>query len=270
MKRIIFTLLYNAGQFVLSRNFRNQNIGDINWILKNYNLREITKGIDEILILDITRVNKNPEKFFEIVKLISSNCFIPVSAGGGITNTEQAENLFKSGADKVFLNNLFFSNPEECKKISSVFGKQSIIGGIDFKRANNENVVYKDYGKNKSDKNINYWINFVQENGAGEILLQSIDKDGTASGIELNENFLDIFLDLKCPIILMGGVGKIEHFLEAFKNDKIEAIATANLLNFIGDTFLKLRNNLILNKIEVVDWGDNNILKFKNLFNDKN
>ena len=267
MKRIIFTLLYNSGQFVLSRNFRTQNIGDINWILKNYNLSEITKGIDEILILDITRKNKNPEKFSEVVKLISSNCFIPLSVGGGISSVYQAEKLFKSGADKIFLNKLFFSNPNECKKISSIFGKQSIIGGIDFKKILEKNVLYKDYGVNASEITIKNWVNFLQENGAGEILLQSIDRDGTASGIELNEDFLNTFLNVKCPVILMEGVGKIEHFLEAFQNEKIEAIATANLLNFIGDTFLKLRNNLILNKVEVVNWGENNILKFKNIFN---
>ena len=70
------------------------------------------------------------------------------------------------------------------------------------------------------------------------------------------------------PIILMGGVGKINHFLEAFKNEKIQAIATANLLNFIGDTFLNLRKNLLLDNIDVVDWGENNLLEFKNIFND--
>lgn len=268
MKRIIFTLLYSSGQFVLSRNFRTQNIGNIDWILKNYNLSEVTKGLDEILILDVSRENKNFDKFCEIVKVISSNCFIPVSAGGGISNINQAETLFKSGADKVFLNSLYFKKIEECFKISKIFGNQSIIGGIDFKKINNQNYIFKDYGKYQTNLNINEWVNFLQENGAGEILLQSIDRDGTASGLELDKELLSKFNEVSCPIILMGGVGKIDHFLDAFKNDKIEAIATANLLNFIGDTFLKLRKNLLINKVEVVDWGENDIRKFKNQFND--
>ena len=259
-------MLYNSGQFVLSRNFRTQNIGDINWILKNYNLREITKGIDEILILDISRGERNSEKFFEVIKLISSNCFIPLSAGGGIYNASEAEKLFKSGADKIFLNNLFFSNPTECLNISSIFGKQSIIGGIDFKKISQKSIIFKNNGTISTENNFEQWFNFLQENGAGEILLQSIDRDGTASGIELSNEFLNQFKNSSCPVILMGGVGKIQHFLEAFKNDKVQAVATANLLNFIGDTFIKLRNNLIQNKVEVVDWGENNILKFKNIF----
>lgn len=268
MKRIIFTLLYSSGQFVLSRNFRIQNIGDINWLLKNYNFEEVTKGIDEILLIDISREKKNFTDFCKTLNVISSNCFIPVCAGGGISNIDEAEKLFKYGADKIFLNSLYFDNIEECKKISKVFGNQSIIGGLDFKKENNESFVYKKNGTIKTDYKLSNWMNYLQENGAGEIMLQSIDRDGTASGLEIESKFVQNFQNIYRPIILMGGVGKIDHFLEAFKNEKIQAIATANLLNFIGDTFLNLRKNLLLGNMDVVNWGENNLLKFKNIFND--
>jgi len=228
VKRIIFTLLYNSGQFVLSRNFRTQNIGDINWILKNYNLSEITKGIDEILILDITRKNKNPEKFSEVVKLISSNCFIPLSVGGGISSVYQAEKLFKSGADKIFLNKLFFSNPNECKKISSIFGKQSIIGGIDFKKILEKNVLYKDYGVNASEITIKNWVNFLQENGAGEIIIQSISNDGEMNGYAI-PLIKRISRQVKIPVVALGGAGNINHLKEAYKDGYANGLAAGSL-----------------------------------------
>ena len=129
-KRIIFTLLYQDGFFVQSRNFNLQKVGDINWLEKNYDFKKISFYIDELIILDVSRKEKDTDKFIDNLKKVSSFCFIPISSGGGIDTFEKARNLLTNGADKVLLN----TNLKEklLKKISEVYGEQSIIAGVDY------------------------------------------------------------------------------------------------------------------------------------------
>ena len=133
-KRLIFTLLYEDGFFVQSRNFNLQKVGDIEWIKKNYNFRNISFFIDELIILDISRGDKDSNKFIENIKKISELCFVPISIGGGVDTCEKAQKILSNGADKILLNSINFANKEIIKEISNIYGKQSIILAVDIKK----------------------------------------------------------------------------------------------------------------------------------------
>ncbi len=267
MKRVIFTLLYESGTFVLSRNFRLQKIGDIEWLFENYQFEDISYGLDELLVLDISREKKDIKKFCEIIYSISSKCFVPLTVGGNLNNIEEVRKYFENGADKIFLNNSFHSNLELCKKIIKIYGKQSLIAGVDVKKRNNDYYISTEHSKKDTNTKLKSWIEFISKNiGAGEILVQSIDRDGTANGLEIDENFLCNFNNLDIPLIIMGGAGKFEHFVEALKKSNIDAVSTANLLNFIGDSFVKIKQNLIENKIKTVKWNMQEMRDLKNIY----
>ncbi len=266
MKRVIFTLLYDSGKFVLSRNFRLQKIGDIDWLFENYKFEDISYGLDELLVLDISREKKDFNKFCEIINLISSKCFVPLTAGGNLNDINEVKNYFENGADKIFLNNAFHNNSQLCKEIISIYGKQSLIAGIDIKKKNNEYFICKDHAQITTDIKLKDWIKFIlNEIGAGEVLVQSIDRDGTANGLELDNDFLENFTNLNVPLIIMGGAGKFEHFIEALNKEGVDAISTANLLNFIGDSFVKIKQNLIKQKIQTVEWNMNEMKDLKGI-----
>lgn len=271
MKRIIFVLLYNNGSFVQSRNFRNQKVGDIEWLFNNYNFKLISQGIDEIVLLDISPDNINSENFLEVINKISSECFIPVTAGGKINSIIDADLYIKNGAEKLLINSLFFENLSECKKISKKYGKQCIVASIDVTKSlsnnNNKFNLYFNKSKNLSKMNINEWIELVDKNGAGEILIQSIYRDGTGKGLDL-EIFDKLSSKNKLPTIALGGVGNELHISDALKNKNIDAVATANLLNFVGATFNSFRNNLIKKNINLVKWNQNIFEELKNFFDD--
>jgi cyclase len=240
MKRLIFTLLYKDGYFVMSRNFRHQAVGKLSWVLKNYNLEEITNFIDELIIINISK-SKNFTNFCKIIDEISKKTFIPLVVGGGIENLEHVEMLLNNGADKVLINSLFHNNPSQCKKISEKYGRQFIIASIDYSYERN----YKIYNPNKevfSNIEIKKHINNVINNGAGEILFQSIDRDGTGNGLDYK--ILSLIKKKSLPIILMGGVGNYSHIVKGFKLEYCDAIATANLFNFVANEFKIVRNKL--------------------------
>ena len=120
-KRVIFTLLYDSGYFMLSRNFRLQKVGNMQWLKKNYNFSHISFSIDELIILDVTRNERNEAAFYEHVRLLNDECFVPIAAGGGIREVEQARKLLHSGADKVVINTLLVEDSEIISEIASNF-----------------------------------------------------------------------------------------------------------------------------------------------------
>ena len=147
MKRLIFSLLYEDGYFVLSRNFNRQKVGDINWLLKNYNFESISTGIDELIIIDISK-KINKEKFINNVKQINKKIFIPITLGGSITSLNDIDYYLKNGADKILLNNVFFEDVKLPRDIATKFGKQFVVGCIDYKLIDNKVKIYKNRAKN--------------------------------------------------------------------------------------------------------------------------
>ena len=262
-KRIIFTLLYQDGFFYHSRNFRLQKVGDVNWLRENYNFKNISFYIDELIILNVSRSKKNIEKFCEDYKKIAENCFVPITIGGGITEFENAKFYLTNGADKIMINSAIHEKPILLKNITEVFGQQSIIVSIDVKKINSEHKIFIKNGSEKTDKTIPLYLKDLLELPFGEIYINSIDKDGTGTGLDLN--ILDnISPSVVQPIIISGGCGNYKHFLEGLKNEKVSAISTANLLNFVGDGLKNSRLNLEKQNYNFPKWDQD---KIKNIFN---
>ena len=222
------------------------------------------------MILNVSRENKGISSFLETIKILSENCFIPITAGGNINSKEIAKAYIDNGADKILLNTLLYDNPLLVKELSNIYGKANIVGCIDFIMNKNEhNINVKvNQGTNLINYDLYEWIQIVSKLEIGEILLQSIDKDGTGNGLfnSLNNSELS---NINLPIILMGGIGNYEHILEGFKKKNVNAIATANILNFIGDSFLNTRNLLHEKKVELPSWDLNTFDKLENIFNAK-
>ena len=263
-KRIIFTLLYQDGFFVQSRNFNLQKVGDINWLEKNYDFKKISFYIDELIILDVSRKEKDTDKFIDNLKKVSSYCFIPISSGGGIDTFEKAQNLLTNGADKVLLN----TNLKEklLKKISEVYGEQSIIAGVDYTNVKNKKKILIKNGTHEIDGDIKKYLHKVSKLPVGEIYLNSIDKDGTGMGLDFS--ILDFLpKNNNKSIIMSGGSGNSEHIANGLKNNSIDAIATANLLNFVGDGLLKARKELLKKNFNLPIWNVNIIKKLMNKLN---
>ncbi len=248
-KRIIFTLLYDNGYFIQSRNFRRQKIGTKEWINKNYNFSFVSNFIDELIILDISKIKKN-EKFVKDCKSVCNKVFVPISLGGGIKSYEDAKFYFNNGADKVIINTSVFKSPKILKKISIDYGSSSIIVSIDVKNINGKYVVFVNNGTENTNIVLEKYLNMISNYNFAEIYLNSIDRDGTGYGIDINLlNKLKIF-DFK--LIISGGLGNFNHFLQAFEHiNKVEAVATANLLNFVGNSLQIVRDNLLKKKINL-------------------
>ncbi len=211
-------------------------------------------SIDEISMLDITRYSekKNRFKFFDFVESFTDNCFVPLSVGGWIENMRTVKKLMRLGADKVIINSQAFKNPEIISQISDQFGSQAIIISIDTKFVDNNYYVCIDQGKKITDMTIFEWSKIVQDKGAGEIIVNSIEKDGWLQGYDLN-----LLKQLKAkstiPIIALGGCGNWQHMYDAFTLSNVDAVATQNIFHFTEQSIKSAKEFLKNKKIHIRD-----------------
>ena len=252
-KRLIFTLLYDSGSFVLSKNFRLQKVGDINWLQKNYNFKQIAFFIDELIVLDVSRSERNLDNFCDVLKKISTGCFVPIAAGGGVTSSADAKQLLRSGADKVVLNTCLFEDLETVRAINREFGQQCLVGSLDAKQtASGDYEFITNNGQETVGTGLQECI-FLKDDLVGEIYLNSVDRDGTGQGFDLK--MLDMLpTHVEVPVILAGGVGNAKHFSEGFDDERVSAVATANLFNFIGDGLNLARGTLYEEGKQLAVW----------------
>lgn len=253
-KRLIFTLLYDQGQYMLSRNFRLQEVGDLEWLKSHYNFDAITFSIDELIVLNVSRSPLDIKKFSDDIIQLSKNCFLPIAVGGGLETLEHAYALLNSNADKLVVNRALFKKPDFVSQLARQFGSQCVIASLDCKKTDKGYEVFTDSGSENTGKTIEEAIMHVQDLGAGEIYLTSIDRDGTGFGCDL-ELLERAALIAHVPLIISGGVGKNQHFLDCFKHDDISAVSTANIYNFIVDGLMKARRYLQENKVPLVSWN---------------
>jgi len=253
-KRIIFALIYNNGFYNQSRNFRLQKVGNLNWLEKNYKFQNISFSLDELIVLNASKGEKRMDEFaLEISKLVH-NVFIPIAAGGGIKNLKDAELLFNSGADKIILNSAFYEAPALINELVRKYGAQSIIASIDYKTNNGINEVYIHDGQLKLDISLDQYIEHIESLNIGEIYFNSIDKDGTGFGYDF-ETILRVVNKIRVPLIIIGGAGNEHHLIEGLKINGVNAVATANLFNFIGDGLPKAREKIIANGENIANWN---------------
>jgi cyclase len=253
-KRLIFTLLYNQGKFMLSRNFRLQNVGDLRWLQTNYNFSHISFSIDELIVLDVTRGERNTEAFCATMKALAEGCFVPIAAGGGVRTVEHARTLLRSGADKVVVNTPLYETNEFITELASGFGQQCIVASMDIKRAPDGSYqAWAECGSKCLVGSAARWIEEVTNSTVGEIYLNSIDRDGTGQGYDLG--LLDqLPADMPKPVILAGGVGNATHLAEGLTDPRVDAVATAHLFNFVGDGLKQARQSLIAGGIDLPVW----------------
>jgi cyclase len=267
MRRLIFTLLYDSGHFMLSRNFRRQRVGSIDWLFDNYDFASVSRGLDELMVLDVSRGARNAEDFADKVQHIASRCFIPMTVGGGIDSLETAQRYMHSGADKLLLNSSFSNAPALCRALADRFGRQCIVAGIDYTGTGGARSVKVCNGSQDVATGLSEWVEHLQQNGAGEILFQSMDQDGTGMGLDL-EVVDTLHTRPEVPCIVMGGVGKAEQIIAGLRHPSVDAVATANLFNFIGAAFLDVRRSIASAGVQMAQWkeGDYALLRgrFKN------
>lgn len=254
-KRIIFTLLFDNGQFVLSRNFRLQKVGNLDWLQRNYNFAQVAFFIDELIVLDVSRGTRDPDAFCAALEQISAGCFAPIAAGGGVISVDYARRLLRSGADKVVLNSALADDPELVIDIVSEFGQQCVVGAVDVKRTGGDYGVYIRNGSQLLTIPAREALTWALSGHVGEIYLNCIDRDGTGQGYDLDT--LDLLPpDCSIPVIIAGGVGNAKHFVEGLADSRVDAVATAHLFNFIGDGLKRARHLLLDNGKELASWPD--------------
>ena len=214
--RIIPCLDVRGGRVVKGINFKDiVDAGDPAEAAKRYD----AEGADEICMLDIDASFEERSTTIETVKSIASQVFIPFTVGGGIKSLKDIDMLLKSGADKVSINTSAILNPDLIAEASKEYGAQCIVLAIDAKQDGEIWNVYTHGGKNKTELDAIEWAKKGQDLGAGEILMTSMDKDGTKSGFD-NNLYLELSNNLSIPVIASGGAGELSHLVDAVKFGK--------------------------------------------------
>jgi len=246
-KRIIPCLDVKDGRVVKGINFLDLvDAGDPVQQAKFYS----ENGADEICFLDIGASLENRDTILKMVEKTAEEVFIPLTVGGGVRSIENIQNLLKAGADKVSINSAAIKDPDIIKKSSKYFGSQCIVVAVDVKKDDDSWKVYSHGGTQNTNIDALEWLLKVEDLGAGEILLTSMDKDGTKSGFDLE--ILSLANDvLSIPVIASGGVGSIEHFYEGVKIGKADALLAASVFHFNEFSIMDVKNYLRDKNIEV-------------------
>lgn len=231
-KRIIPCLDIKDGRTVKGTNFVNlRDAGDPVELAKAYS----KKGADELVFLDITATVEKRATLAVLVKKIAKEINIPFTVGGGVKSVEDAELLLMSGAEKIAINSAAVRNPNLINEISNEFGSQCLVVAIDSQKIQEEtlkgNYVFVDGGRTQTEKETLSWATEVADRGAGEILLTSMDHDGTKDGFAVSLT-KELSGNLSIPIIASGGAGSSEDFQEIFTVGKADAALAASIFHF--------------------------------------
>ena len=243
-KRIIPCLDVQEGRVVKGVNFVNlRDAGDPVAIAKAYDANKA----DEIVFLDITASHEERPILIDIVRATAEKVFMPLTVGGGINSVDDIRDLLNAGADKVSINSAAIKRPELVKEAASRFGSQCIVVAIDAKKNGGRWDVYINGGRIRTDKDAVGWAKEVERLGAGEILLTSMDFDGTKNGYDLALTAA-VSKAVNIPVIASGGAGQLEHFAEDFQKTNADAALAASVFHYgeftIGEVkqYLKERN----------------------------
>lgn len=246
-KRIIPCLDIKDGRTVKGINFLElKDAGDPVSLAKKY----AQDGADELVFLDISATDEKRKTLNALVRKIALEINIPFTVGGGISTLEDAAEVIKSGADKISVNSAAILRPELVSEIANEFGSQCVVVAVDTKFEDGQWRVFSHGGKKPTGLLTKEWCKRLQELGAGEILLTSMNNDGTKSGfaIELVEQ---IMAELNIPVIASGGAGKTQHFVDVFQKTNVSAALAASVFHYGEIQIPDLKNILKDNKIAV-------------------
>lgn len=257
-KRLIPILLLKNGWLVQSKQFKYfQNLGNPITAVK----RLSEWASDELIYLDISRIKEydlrrtdlnypNRHKLFDILEDVSKYTLMPITVGGGIRTLKDIEIRLAKGADKISLNTIAIENPKFINQAAKEFGSQCIVISMDIKLVENKYVVMSTYGQFPTKYSPLSWAKIVESLGAGEILLNSVDRDGMKIGYDIN--LLNIVSEaVNIPIIACGGVGYWNHFAEALNRTKVDAVAAANIFQYIDQSVYLAKKYLYDHKLNV-------------------
>ena len=207
-------------------------------------------GADEIIYMDAVASLYNRNSVFEIINKTAENIFIPMTVGGGLKNIEDVRKALKNGADKVAINTAIVKDPSLIKDVCNEFGAQCMVIQIDAKKNGKSWEVLIDGGREKTGIDIVDWVKEVNELGAGEILITSVDREGTRKGMDI-ELINCVSSKSPIPVIASGGIGEESHVLEVVKETNVDAIAIADMFHYKRSSIKKVKNYLKKNKIKV-------------------
>lgn len=247
-KRIIPCLDVKDGQTVKGVNFENlRYAGNPVELAKKYS----EEGADELVFLDITATNEKRKTTAKMIEKVAEQVFIPFTVGGGIKTIEDMKILLHAGADKIAINSAAVKNPDLISSASQYFGSQCIVVAVDAKRTDGDFYVHINAGTKNTGIKLYDWIIEVEKRGAGEILLTSMDFDGTQNGFDIDMTKLAA-LNLNIPVIASGGAGPNPlHFIEIFKNGFADAALAASIFHFNTLNIPDLKTSLKQAGIEV-------------------
>lgn len=231
--RIIPTLLWKDFGLVKGVGFDSwRRVGSVLPAIKVYNTREV----DELILVDITATSEDREPDYESVAEFSSECFVPLTVGGGIRTLEHITQLLRAGADKVCINTASYDTPELIRAASGRFGAQCIVASVDARiLPDGSHQCFKHGGTKSAGITPWEWAAKLEALGAGEILLTSIDRDGTMEGYDL-DLLQNVTAAVKIPVIVSGGAGNYNHMLQAVRQGGASAVAAASIFHFTQQT----------------------------------
>ncbi len=239
-KRIIPCLDIKNGETVKGVNFLDvKEVGNPVEMAIRYS----QQGADELVFLDISATEERRKTLIPLVRDIAKHINIPFTVGGGINALENVEELLKNGADKITINSASLSNPKLITDVAKRFGSQCMVVAIDTKLVQNQNKVFSNGGKIETEKELFSWAKEVENLGAGEILLTSMNTDGTKAGfaIEITKQLSEL---VNIPVIASGGAGTMKHFEDVFTETKATGALAASIFHFNEIAIPELKNYL--------------------------
>jgi len=246
-KRIIPCLDVDNGRVVKGVKFVDiRDAGDPVEVARRYN----EEGADEITFLDITATSDNRETMVHVVEQVASEVFIPLTVGGGIRKAEDVLTMLNAGADKVAINSAAVFRPEFVREVTERFGSQCIVVAIDAKRVDDHWEIFTHGGRKPTGLDAIGWARKMADYGAGEILLTSMDRDGTKSGFD-NELTRAVAEAVPIPVIASGGVGELQHLVDGVKVGGADAVLAASIFHFAEYTIAEAKRFMADQGVEV-------------------
>jgi cyclase len=245
--RIIPTLLWKKFGLVKGIGFDSwRRVGPVLPAIKIYNQREV----DELILLDILANQGEEDPDFESIDEFGQDCFVPLTVGGGLTHLDQVQRLLRAGADKVAINTAAYSRPELISDIAKRHGVQCVVASIDVRKQGDVWTCFSHAGRRNMEREVTSWARELEDRGAGEILITSIDHDGTMKGYDLP--LLEIVVNaVNIPVIASGGAGNYQHMVDAVKLAGVSAVAAASMFHFTEQTPAGAKSALANAKIPV-------------------
>ena len=246
-KRLIACLDVRNGCVVKGVQFEElRNAGDPAALARRYN----REGIDELVILDVTATLESRQALADTIRAVSRELFIPLAVGGGIRSLEDAEAAIEAGADKVSVNSAALADPTLITRLAARYGSQAIVVAVDAKRQDGVFAVYSRSGSTAANRQAVEWAKEAEAAGAGEILLTSIDRDGTREGFDC-ELTAAVSAAVSIPVIASGGAGTFAHFLDVFTAGRADAALAASVFHYAEHAVSDLKEFLAAHGVPV-------------------